>query len=465
MVITLYNTLTGKKEEFKPLKKGKVGIYNCGPTVWDTAHIGNFRTFIMDDIIRRVFGYFQYDVDQVMNITDIDDKTIKRSIEENKSLEELTKYYENLFIEDLESLHILKPKKILNARVYIKEMIEIISTLLDKGIAYKTKDGVYFSIEKFPDYGKMANIKLDNEVKERIINDNYDKDNPRDFSLWKFHTEDDGDIYYEAPFGKGRPGWHIECSAMSKASLGETIDIHTGGIDLLFPHHTNEIAQSEASTGKLFVRYWIHGAFINISGEKMAKSKGNFYKIQDIKDAGISPLAFRYWLLTSHYRSPVNFTFEALQASQTAFLRLLEAYIDLGNTSLDKDSTHHHHHGDHGEDHEKVDYKKEFEKIISDDFNMPEALALTWNLIKDTSIENKDKLDLINDFDKVFGLDLKELSEIKTDIPEEIMALVEVREEARKNKEWEKSDALRKEIENRGYIVKDGENGAEIIKK
>jgi cysteinyl-tRNA synthetase len=416
-----------------------------------------------------------------MNITDIDDKTIKRSIEE------LTEYYKNIFLDDLEDLNILKPKHLLSAREYIKGMIEMVSDLLKKGIAYKAKDGVYFSIEKFKGYGKIANIKIDSNTKERITNDNYDKDNARDFALWKFHTENDKDIFYEAEFGKGRPGWHIECSVMAKESLGETIDIHTGGIDLLFPHHTNEIAQSEASTGKKFVNYWIHGAFVNISGDKMSKSKGNFLKLQDIRDAGISPLAFRYWLLTSHYRTPINFTLETLKASQTAFLRLLEAFIDISNNTKNgalkehvHEHKHDHKHNDKHSDFDKEiieknsnDYQMEFEKAISDDFNIPEALALTWNLIKDHHIENKDKLKLLKDFDKVFGLNLNELSKIKEDtrendrenIPEEIKALVEVREEARKNKEWDKADAIRKEIEDRGYIVKDGENGSEIRMK
>ncbi len=479
MPINIYNTETGKKEEFKPIKKGRVGIYNCGPTVWDTAHIGNFRTFIMDDMVRRVFEYLKYDVNQVMNITDIDDKTINRSIKENKSLEELTKYYEDIFLNDLKDLNILKPKKLLSAREHIKGMIDMTSTLLEKGIAYKAKDGVYFSVEKFDGYGKIANIKLDSSVKERISNDNYDKDNARDFALWKFYTKEDGDVYYEAPFGKGRPGWHIECSVMAKESLGETIDIHTGGVDLLFPHHTNEIAQSEASSGKKFVNYWIHGAFINVSGDKMSKSKGNFLKLQDIRDVGISPLAFRYWLLTSHYRTPVNFTLETLKASQTAFLRLLEAFIDINNTPSNKAPEHNHNYSDEKGDHEnnkektEDDYRIEFEKAISDDFNMPEALALTWNLIKDNNIKNKDKLALILNFDKVFGFDLERLSKIKVkeemiskeNIPDEIQALADIREEARIDKDWQKADALRKEIEDRGYTIKDTDKGVEIKKK
>ncbi|MDP3962386.1 MAG: cysteine--tRNA ligase, partial [bacterium] len=357
----IFNTLSGEKEEFKPIKEGSVGIYNCGPTVYDTAHIGNLRTLVMYDIVRRVFEYEGYTVTQVMNITDVDDKTIRRSREESKSLEEVTRHYENLFLEDIHSMNILTPHQILRATGHIKEMIEMISILLEKGIAYPTKDGVYFSIGMFPEYGKIANIKLDAEVRERIAKDEYEKENPRDFALWKFWTEADGAAVWEAPFGKGRPGWHIECSAMAIKALGDTIDIHAGGSDLLFPHHTNEIAQSEAVTGRKFVNCWMHGAFMNVNDEKMAKSKGNFLKLADLQDAGISPLAFRYWLLTSHYRSPVNFSIEAVQAGQNAFIRLIEAFLDFSTEPVIHDDHHHHAHL------EQIDYKSEFKKAVTDD--------------------------------------------------------------------------------------------------
>ena len=462
MAISIYNTLSGKKEEFVPLKKGAVGIYNCGPTVYDTAHIGNLRTMLMYDTVRRVFEYDRFLVTQVMNSTDIDDKTIKRSRDEGKSLLELTRHFETLFIADLHSLNILTPHRFLRATEHVKEMIEMISILLEKGIAYPTRDGIYFSIGMFPEYGKLAKIKLDAEVRERIANDEYEKENPRDFALWKFSSSEDGDVSWDAPFGKGRPGWNIECSAMATWALGPTIDVHAGGIDLLFPHHTNEIAQSEAATGRQFVRYWIHGAFMNVQDEKMSKSKGNFLKLKDIEEEGISPLAFRYWLLTSHYRSQVNFTLEAVKGAQNAFVRLIEAFIDFSTTEEIHDD-HHHHHAAVAE---PIDYAAEFKKAVTDDFNTPEGIALIWKLIKDPAVEIKEKSALMLDFDRVLGLGLAAVLQMTQsevdDTPPEVMALAFAREEARVNKEWEKADALRKEITDRGYEVKDTENGPKL---
>jgi cysteinyl-tRNA synthetase len=321
----------------------------------------------------------------------------------------------------------------------------------------------------FPTYGELAKIKLTAEVRERIANDEYEKENPRDFALWKFVDENSDlnseDAIWEAPFGKGRPGWSIECSAMATALLGSTIDIHTGGIDLLFPHHTNEIAQSEALTGKKFVNYWIHGAFMNVNDDKMAKSKGNFLKLSDIESTGISTLAFRYWLLTSHYRTPVNFTIDAVKAAQNAFIRLIEIFIDLSTAPVGIHDDHHYHaHLD------ETDYRGEFEKVITDDFNMPEAVALMWKMVKDQALEPKEKVTLLLDFDKVLGLGLSAVMEMAKkgidgdSISEEVSALLEAREEARRNKEWDKADALRKEIENRGYEVKDVEGGAKLKK-
>ncbi len=462
MSIYITNTLSGKKEEFIPLKKDHVSIYNCGPTVYDSVHIGNLRSFTMYDIVRRVFEYEKYQVTQVMNITDVDDKTIARSKKENTTLENITRKYEGLFLDDIRSLHILEPHRLLRARDYIKEMIEMISILLEKGIAYPTRDGIYFSIGMSKGYGALAKIKLSAEVKERIANDEYEKENPRDFAVWKFTTEDDGEIFWEAPFGKGRPGWHIECSAMSTWALGPTIDIHTGGIDLLFPHHTNEIAQSEAATDKQFVKYWLHGGFVNVNDQKMAKSKGTSIKLRDLEDEGVSPLAFRYWLLTSHYRSPINFTFEAVKGAQTAFVRLLEAFIDFNN-ELAVGWHDHHTHETFG----SIDYKDEFRKAITDDFNMPEALALVWKLIKDHGVNAQEKSALLLDFDQVLGFGLKEVLIMTKNevVPVEVTALAEAREESRKNKEWEKADALRLEIEKRGYEVKDTEDGFEIKSK
>jgi cysteinyl-tRNA synthetase len=462
MSIHIHNTLTGEKQEFVPIDKDKVSIYSCGPTVYDTAHIGNFRTFITNDLIRRVFEYNGFFVKHAMNITDIDDKTIRRSHDEGKTLEQLTRHYETLFLSDIHSLNILTPHRVLRATDHIKEMIEMISILLEKDIAYISKDGVYFSIGKFPEYGNLAKLKIElndtSVLHERIANDEYEKENPRDFALWKFHTEDDGDVKYDAPFGAGRPGWHIECSAMSTWALGPSIDIHTGGTDLIFPHHTNEIAQSEACTDKPFVKYWAHTAFMNVDDTKMSKSKGNFFKLADIEEAGISPLAFRYWLLTAHYRSQINFTVEAVKAAQTAFIRFVETFIRLGEVE------HEHIHASAN----PRDYKVEFLAKINDDFNLPEALALSWELIKDHSVEAHEKVELLLDFDKVFGFGLQAVMDMKKEekdsIPLEVTALVEARELARKSKDFVQADALRKEIESRGYEVKDTENGPEVKK-
>lgn len=464
MDINIFNTLSSKKEVFTPLVKNKVGIYNCGPTVYDTVHIGNLRTFVTYDIIRRVFEYNEYFVTQVMNITDVDDKTIKRSQEKKISLEELTRHYETLFISDIHSLNILTPNKLLSARDHIKDMIEMISILLEKGIAYQTKDGIYFSIGLSKDYGKLAKLKIEatdtHTLRERISNDEYEKENPRDFALWKFYTEEDGQVFWDASFGKGRPGWHIECSAMAGRALGPTIDIHAGGTDLIFPHHTNEIAQSEATYDKHFVNYWIHGAFMNVNDAKMAKSKGNFYKLADLENEGISPLAFRYWLLTSHYRSQINFTIEAVKGAQTAFIRFIETFIRLQDISAGHEYEHVH------KALEPRDYKKDFLEKVNDDFNTPEALALAWELIKDHTVEAKEKVILLMDFDKVLGLGLHAVVNIqKEEIPTEVTVLAEAREKARENKDWEMADAIRKEITDRGYDVNDTDKGFTLKKR
>ena len=466
----LHNTLSGKKEEFKPIKKGTVSMYHCGPTVYDTAHIGNLRTFIFNDIVRRVFEYDGYKVTQAMNITDVDDKTIRRSRESGVSLEALTSKYESLFFENSDELDLLKPHIVMSARGYIAEMIVMIETLLQKGVAYAAKDGIYMSIGKVEGYGALARLDTSHDtsgnatktggLRERISNDEYDKENPHDFALWKFSTPEDSDgteaiVAWDAPFGKGRPGWSIECSAMAIKALGETIDIHTGGTDLIFPHHTNEIAQSEAATGKPFVHYWLHGGFMNVNDVKMAKSKGNFLKLADLTENGIAPIAFRYWLLTAHYRSQINFTFEAVEAAQVALFKLCQDMIEwIEDTDIKKTRDLSNIH---------TKYQQEFEKAINDDFNMPQAVAIMWNVVKDTSLSPTEKRATVLDFDRVFGLRLSELAPVpKTTIPLEIVALSDAREAARLAKEWQKADALRTEIESRGYMVKDSDNGPTI---
>lgn len=453
MDIRIYNSLTKKTETFKPIKEGRVGIYNCGPTVYDTPHIGNYRSFVTYDLVRRMFEYNGYKVEQVMNITDVDDKTIKRSRREGVPLAEVTRKYEDLFVKGLASLNVLTPHHLIRATDHIGNMIDLISRLIENGSAYKADDGIYMSIDKVKGYGELAGIEFRSKTKERVANDEYDKDDPRDFALWKFKTSDDGDVSWSAPFGEGRPGWHIECSAMAMKVLGPTIDVHIGAADLIFPHHTNEIAQSESATGVKFSRYWMHGGLMTIRDSKMSKSKGNVTKLEDLAAGSISPIAFRYWLLTSNYRSPVSFTYEAVHAAQNALIRLMgtvSSYLASGSV---------------GNADQK--YISRFNEFINDDLDMPKAVALVWELVGDKSVSDSDKLATLLDFDKVFGLGLRDVPPEDTgagsqNIPAEILALADAREEARKEKDWMKADALRVEIEKRGYAVKDTPEGVRI---
>ncbi|MBU6426851.1 cysteine--tRNA ligase [Patescibacteria group bacterium] len=458
MEIKLYNTLSKKKEVFKPIKAGQVSMYNCGPTVYDTPHIGNYRTFVMNDLLRRMLEYFDYKVDQVMNVTDVDDKTIKKSREQNVPLKTVTEKYEKLFLAGLKSLNILTPHHLIKATDCIQDMIGLVQLLIEKDFAYKTSDGIYMSIDKVKDYGKLAGLKAQStkdekthasyhEPKSRVANDEYDKEDPRDFALWKLKTPEDGDNSWQSPFGEGRPGWHIECSAMAITELGDTIDIHTGGSDLIFPHHTNEIAQSESATGKKFANYWIHGGFMTIKEEKMSKSKGNIIKLEDLAERSLTPLAYRYWLLMAHYRSPVHFSFDALEAALNALNRLKNTMNDYprGGTVINS-------------------YKERFGAYISDDLDMPKALALVWELLKDDTQSPADKRATILDFDRVFGLNLG-IEDKSSKVPFEIQALVLEREKARAAKDWSKADKLRVEIENGGYEVKDTSNGVQVRAK
>jgi len=452
MEIYLHNTLTGKKELFQPIVPGHVSMYNCGPTVYGPAHIGNFRTFILNDLLRRMCEYNTLEVTQVMNITDVDDKTIRKSQEERVSLSTVTQKYEKMFLHDLQLLNIKLPHKTPRATGAVTEMITMIETLLDQGVAYTAGDGVYFNIAKSKDYGALARLDLTQSVQERIPHDEYDKENPRDFALWKFYTEDDGDVLYDAPFGKGRPGWHIECSAMCVSALGETIDIHTGGSDLVFPHHTNEIAQSEAVTGKQFVHYWVHGGFITVDGKKMSKSLGNIFTLEDFIAKGIDPLAYRYFVLTAHYTTLLNFTWDAVSGSQTALRRLREV---ASKTVFDATVMSEI-------DSRSQEYKKRFLEYINDDLDTPKALALVWEVVKDSEISDTDKQTLILDFDRVFGLQLdkKEIVEI----PEEVQSLITARDIARAEKDFTHSDDLRGEIEHHGFEVMDTPEGTKVFR-
>ena len=442
-MIKLYNTLSRKKEIFKPIKKGEVGMYSCGPTVYNYAHIGNLRNYVFNDILKRVLLYNQFKVKQVMNMTDVDDKTIKKSKEENTSLKEITRKYEDVFLRDLKELNILVPEIKSRATEHIKEMVELIKKLLEKGYAYKADDGIYFSVSKFKNYGSLANLEKRKIGKSRIKNDEYDKENIQDFALWKFWTEDDGEVFWETEIGKGRPGWHIECSAMSMKYLSEHFDIHTGAIDLIFPHHTNEIAQSEAATGKKFVNYWIHGGFLTMKEGKMAKSLGNVLYLKNLKEKGYSALDYRYLLLTSHYRSPLLFSFENLESAKNSLDRLRNIISELKSDGKINES-----------------YLKEFEKAINDDLNTPAALQILWKLVRDEKAQGKIKT--IEKMEGVFGLNL--LKKEKIEIPLEIKKIADEREKARKEKDWKKSDELREKIKKKGWQIDDADSEYKIRK-
>ncbi|MFP4402893.1 MAG: cysteine--tRNA ligase [Candidatus Woesearchaeota archaeon] len=468
MSFKLFNTLTRKKQEFITLEKNKVKMYTCGPTVYNYAHIGNFRSYIFSDLLKRYLLFKGYEVIHVMNITDVDDKTIKGSINENKTLTEFTNFYTNEFFKDFKSLNILKPEFIPKATDTINEMVEFVKKLLDKGYAYKSEDGsIYFDISKFKKYGEMANINLNNLKKgARICHDNYEKENASDFVLWKaYKKEEDKDVFWETEIGKGRPGWHLECSTMSMKYLGECIDIHTGGIDLVFPHHQNEVAQSEALTKKTFVNYWIHCNHLIVDGKKMSKSLGNFYTIRDLLKKGFSEKAIRYLLISTHYRQQLNLTIKSLNAAENTINRLNEFILRLN------DIENNNKNNNKGIDILINELNEHFIKAMDDDLNTPEAIASLFEFIKKInklidenriSKENANKIkDELNKLDTILGiLDYKE-----EQIPKEIIDLAEERLIARNEKNWELSDKLREKIEQKGYSIKDIKNNYRIIKK
>ena len=456
MPLYLYNNLTRKKQLFKPLKDKIAGLYACGPTVYNYAHIGNLRTYIFEDVLKRALEYNGYKVKYVMNITDVEDKIIRESKIAKKSIFDFVRPYEKAFFDDLKKLNIEKAYKYPKATRHIKEMIKIISALLKKGLAYKNNDSIYFDVSKFKKYGRLSGIKT-RELKAgvRIDADEYIKENAEDFALWK--AAKPGEPSWNAPFGKGRPGWHIECSAMSMKYLGETFDIHAGAVDLIFPHHENEIAQSEGATGKSFVKYFIEGEHLLVEGEKMSKSLGNIYTLRDIEAKGFDPLAFRYLSLTAHYRSKLNFTWQSLQAAQNALDKLREIVAKTKNEQKQ--------HSDILQNVRmlKKQFSEEFKKYVNDDMDMPRALALLWNIAKAEKLDAKTKYNLIIDFDKVFGLNLEKIKNEK--IPALVLKLAKEREKYRKEKNFAKSDELRKKIESLGWSIEDASSGSKLKRK
>jgi len=457
--IKLYNSLSGKKEIFEPLNRDVVKVYACGPTVYNFAHIGNLRTYIFEDILRRNIKANGYDIFQVMNITDIDDKIIKESQSLKKEIKEITSFFEEKFFEDLEKLNIEMPEKTPRATEHISEMIALIQKLIDKGYAYRSDDGsVYFSISKFENYGKLSHPNLSGIKNiQRISADEYEKDEAKDFVLWKAKKE--GEPFWESPWGPGRPGWHIECSAMSMKYLGESFDIHTGGVDNIFPHHENEIAQSEAATEKPFAKYWLHGEHLLVNGQKMAKSAGNFYTLSDIEEKGYDPLSFRYLCLQTHYQSKMNFTWESLNAAQTALEGLRKAYM-----SFKKDI-------ESGKNKKRLfsrklsDFKKDILKALNDNLNTSQALAILWTLLKEKRLISAEKISLIEFADEILGLNLKKGIVIMEIIPDELIELAKERDQLRKQGQFKEADQIRLRIEEKGYELRDSENSYKIIKK
>ncbi len=438
---------------FKPLHKGKVGIYTCGPTVYWYQHIGNLRSYVFADILKRVLIYNNYKVDHVMNITDVghltsdadegEDKMEKSAAKEGKTPQEIADYYFKIFEQDLKKLNIIQPSTWCKATKHIKEQINLIKSLEEKGYTYETSDGIYFDTSKFKDYAKLGKLNLENLQGGKRVSLG-EKKNKTDFALWKFSGNEKRLQEWESPWKVGFPGWHIECSAMATKYLGKQFDIHTGGEDHVPIHHTNEIAQSECGFGvKPWVRYWMHGAFLTFSGEKMSKSSGKIATLENLKEQGYSSMDYRYFILTGHYRKQLNFTKNNLDNAKNSYERLKNIIKEIPR--------------------EKGTNKKylgKFEKAINDDLDMPNALQILWELVRDYKAEGK--YETIEKMDEVFGLDLLVFE--KVEVPKEVQRLVDERESARKNKKWAEADKLREEIKNLGYQINDMKDGVEVLK-
>jgi len=469
-MLKLFNSLTRKIEEFKPISPPQVGMYTCGPTVYDFAHIGNFRTYITADILHRTLLHNRYKVKFVMNITDVghltgdnvgdadtgEDRMEKSAKKQGKSAWDIAKFYTDAFLKDYRQLNLLAPSVLCRATDHIKEQIVFVQELEKKGFTYKTSDGIYFDTSKFPDYGKLSN--LDDIQEGARVEANPEKKNLRDFALWKFtypngrsfnSAQDDNasrrQMEWESPWGIGFPGWHIECSAMSVKYLGDNFDIHAGGMDLASTHHPNEIAQTEAITGRQFVKHWVHAAFILVDGKRMSKSMGNNYTLSDLTEKGFDPAALRYLYLQTHYRKELNFTFDALEASQNALTKLKEEIATFKKPRIGC-----------------AEYEERFLEAINDDLNMPQALAVLWELIK-SDYPTGAKAESVARMDEVFGLNLFEVAHT-VEIPETVQKLIQEREQLRREKRFHLADGLRHKIRKMGFDLRD-ENKKTIVSR
>ena len=459
MNITFYNTLTKTKEEFKPLDGNTVRIYTCGPTVYKDASIGNMKSYIFMDNLRRVLKYNGYKLKHAMNITDVghlvsdgdegEDKMLKAAREEKKTPLEIAEYYTEKFFQDFDRLNIDRPEIICKATDHINDMMEFVQKLLDNGYAYETSTAIYFDVSKLDKYGILSGIDLRNQKAGARVEIDEEKRNPYDFALW-IKAPENHIMKWESKWGLCYPGWHIECSAMSNKYLGEVFDIHTGGIDLVPTHHENEIAQSKGCTGKIPARFWMHCEFLLIDGGKMSKSLGNTYLVQDLIDKGYDPLAYKMLCFTSHYRNKLNFTWEALSGAQNSLIKLKEGYAK------------HQEGKENIEETLITEYKQRFLEAINDDLNMPVAMSVIWEIIKNPR-KSKQLADLLLDFDKVLGIKIDESAKQKQEVlPEDILDLIEKRKQARQEKNWALSDELRDLIKEKGYAVKDSKDGMTV---
>ena len=458
MDIYFYNTLTKSKDKFEPINKEEVRMYSCGPTVYKDASIGNMRTYIMNDLIRRVLKYNGYKIKHAMNITDVghlvsdadegEDKMLKSAREMQKTPYEIAKYYTKLFMDDLEKLNVETPEVVCKATDHIEDMIKYVQKLLENGYAYETSTAIYFDVSKLDEYGILSGIKLEDQKAGARVDVDTEKRNPYDFALW-IKAKPNHIMKWESPWGLSYPGWHIECSAMGQKYLGEQFDIHTGGIDLIPTHHENEIAQSKGACGKIPAKYWIHGEYLLINGGKMSKSLNNVYLLKDITQKGYDPLTYRLFTYSSSYRTKLNFTWEGIEASQKALEKLRAGYqkhLEGNEDILDEEISK---------------YEENFHKAINDDLNMPLAMSVVWDVVKNPK-KSKKIAKLLEKFDTVLALGLDKKSETQEEIPEEVIKLAEERLKARQEKNWAESDRLRDEILALGYSIKDSKEGYEL---
>ena len=461
MSIKIYNTLTRKKEEFKPINEKKIRMYSCGPTVYYFAHIGNLRAYLFMDNLRRVLKYNGYNLKHVMNITDVghlvsdadegEDKMMKAAKRENKNPFEIAQFYMDAFLADIDKLNIDRPEIIARATEHIDVMEEYVKKIIENGYTYQTEDTVYFDTSKLDKYGVLSNRNVEDQKAGARVEFDENKKNIADFALW-IKAPENHIMKWDSFFGKSYPGWHLECSAMGYKYLGDNFDIHTGGVDHIPIHHENEIAQSKGFSGKIPANYWMHVEFLQINGGKMSKSLNNLYTLNDLQEKGYEPLVYRMFNFTSNYRAQINFTFEAMDSAKVALNRLREGYLkhSEGNEDVSDD--------------EIKNYEERFLEAINDDLNMPAAMGVVWEVVRQEKKSPK-LAELLAKFDTVLGLKIEEaMPKQQDDIPQEILDLVEERKQARANKDWAKSDELRDVIQNKGYEIKDTKEGAEIRK-